>query len=139
MASRSQRSAKERDARSRVVRRVADEPLVRGSLLVMRRTCGKKGCHCQTGEKHASLYLAVRRGKKRTMIYIPPALEETARLWVQNGRQVDELLDFISQQCLEQLLDQKDQVLGRTSPLGYRERLLQHAVHTLGVGPLLQA
>lgn len=115
MASRSQRSSKERDARSRVVKRVAEEPLLRGSLVVMRRTCGKAGCHCQTGEKHPALYLSARRGKQRTMIYIPPALEETVRAWVQNGKLVDDLLDFVSQQCLEQLLVQKEQALGRTS------------------------
>ena len=115
MASRSQRSAKERDARSRVIKRVAEEPLLRGSLVVMRRTCGKAGCHCQTGEKHPALYLSVLRGKQRTMIYVPTALEETVRAWVQNGKLVDDLLDFVSQQCLEQLLVQKEQVLGRTS------------------------
>lgn len=114
MPSRSQRSTKERDARSRAVRQVAKNPLLRGSLVLMRRKCGKQGCHCQQGEKHPALYLSVRAGKKRTMIYIPPALEETARTWVQNGRQVDELLDFVSQQCLEQLLDQKQQALGRS-------------------------
>jgi hypothetical protein len=114
MPSRSQRSAKERDARSRVVGDVAKNPLLRGSLVVMRRQCGKPGCHCQQGEKHASLYLAVRAGKRRTMIYIPAALEETVRQWVQRGRQVDELLDLISGQCLEQMLAQKQQVLGRT-------------------------
>ena len=113
MPSRSQRSAKERDARSRTVRHVAKNPLLRGSLVVMRRKCGKPGCHCQTGEKHPALYLAVRVGKKRTMIYIPPALEDTVRQWVQNGRQVDELLDFVSQQCLEQLLEEKQKALGR--------------------------
>ena len=59
--------------------------------------------------------VSVRRGKQRTMIYIPPALEETVRAWVQNGKLVDDLLDFVSQQCLEQLLVQKEQVLGRTS------------------------
>jgi hypothetical protein len=48
------------------------------------------------------------------MIYIPPALEESVRQWVQRGRQVDELLDFISQQCLDQMLEEKQQVLGRT-------------------------
>jgi hypothetical protein len=80
----------------------------------MHRQCGKPGCHCQQGEKHTSLYLAVRAGKRRTMIYIPPALEETVRQWVQRGRQVDELLDFISQQCLELMLEEKQQVLGRT-------------------------
>ena len=115
MASRSQRSAKERDARSRVIQRVAEELLLRGSLVVMRRTCGKAGCHCQSGEKHPALYLSVRRGKQRTMIYVPTALEETVRAWVENGKLVDDLLDFVSQQCLEQLLVQKEQVLGRTS------------------------
>jgi hypothetical protein len=114
MPSRSQRSSKERDARSRVVRDVAKNPLLRGSLVVMRRQCGKPGCRCLQGEMHASLYLAVRAGKRRTMIYIPPALEETVRQWVQRGRQVDELLDFISQQCLDQMLEEKQQVLGRT-------------------------
>jgi hypothetical protein len=112
--SRSQRSAKERDARSRAVQQLAQESLLRGSLVQMRRKCGKPGCHCQQGEKHPALYLAVRAAQKRTMIYIPPALEETVRQWVQNGRQIDEWLDFISQQCLEQLLQQKQQALGRS-------------------------
>ena len=114
MASRSQRSNKERDARSRAVQQVSSNPLLRGSLVVMRRKCGKPGCHCEQGEKHASLYLAVRANDERTMIYIPPVLEETVRQWVQNGRQVDELLDFVSEQCLEQLLEQKQQALGRS-------------------------
>jgi hypothetical protein len=56
MPSRSQRSSKERDARSRVVRDVAKNPLLRGSLVVMRRQCGKPGCRCLQGEMHASLY-----------------------------------------------------------------------------------
>jgi hypothetical protein len=114
MPSRSQRSGKERAARSSAVRQVAENPLLRGSLVVMRRKCGKPGCHCEQGEKHASLYLAVRAGAKRTMIYIPASLEATARQWVLNGQQVDALLDFISQQCLEQLLDQKQRALGKT-------------------------
>ena len=49
------------------------------------------------------------------MIYIPHALEDTVRQWVQTGREVEELLDFISQQCLEQLLQQKERTLGRQS------------------------
>lgn len=120
MPSRSQRSAKERDARSRAVKQITQEPMLRGSLVVMRRQCGKPGCHCQQGEKHASLYLAVRAGKRRTMIYVPPALEATVREWVQRGRQVDDLLDFISQQCLEQMLEEKRQVLGRTQDVKAR-------------------
>jgi hypothetical protein len=56
------------------------------------------------------------------MIYIPHALEETVREWVQTGREIEELLDFISQQCLDQLLQQKERTLGRTSAQGPRSR-----------------
>ena len=112
MKPRSQRAAQERDARSRAVRRVANEPLLRGSLVQMHRTCGKEGCHCQQGEKHPALYLALRHQGKRCMVYIPPALEETVRAWVQNARDVDELLDLISAHSYQELLQKKTHVLG---------------------------
>ena len=48
---RSQRPAEDRHARSRAVQHIADNPLLRGSLVSMARTCGKAGCHCQQGEK----------------------------------------------------------------------------------------
>lgn len=122
MPSRSQRSSQERQARSSAVQQVAKKPLLRGSLVVMHRTCGKAGCHCQQGEKHTALYLAVRAGDKRTMIYIPAALEETVRQWIGNGQRVDELLDLVSQECLAQLLEQKQQALGRSSQASARHK-----------------
>jgi hypothetical protein len=112
MKPRSQRSAQERDVRSRAVQRVANEPLLRGSLVQMHRTCGKEGCHCQKGEKHTALYLSLRGRKGRPMIYIPPDLEETVRIWVQNARDVDELLDLISAHSYQELLQKKTHVLG---------------------------
>lgn len=116
--SRSQRSGEERSARSRAVQHVAGNPLLRGSLVSMARTCGKAGCHCQQGEKHVSLYLAVRLANRRQMIYVPPAMEKTVRGWVENGQEVDRLLEFISQQCLTQFLQQKQQHLGRSASAG---------------------
>jgi hypothetical protein len=59
-----------------------------------------------------SLYLAVRRAKRRTMIYIPAALEEAVRQWIETGRETDTLIDVLAQHCLERLLTQK-QALGR--------------------------
>ena len=120
--SRSQRSGEERHARSRAVQHIADNPLLRGSLVSMARTCGKAGCHCQQGEKHVSLYLAVRLANRRRMIYVPPAMEKTVRGWVENAQEVDHLLDFISQQCLTQFLQQKQQQLGRATSAGVRHR-----------------
>jgi hypothetical protein len=113
--SRSQRHGEERHARSRAVQHIADSPLLRGGLVSMARTCGKAGCHCQRGEKHVSLYLAVRLANRRKMIYVPPAMEQTVRGWVENGQEVDQLLDFISQQCLAQFLQQKQEKLGRST------------------------
>ena len=116
--SRSQRPAEERHARSRAVQHIAENPLLRGSLVSMARTCGKAGCHCQEGEKHTSLYLSVRLNNRRRMIYVPPAMEDSVRDWVQNAREVDRLLDFISQQCLTGFLDKKEEKLGRRKSTG---------------------
>ncbi|MCY2995681.1 MAG: hypothetical protein NTY19_48715 [Planctomycetota bacterium] len=132
MPSRSQRSPQERDARSRVVKRVAEQLLLRGCLVQMARTCGKTGCCCQQGEKHVSLYLAIRRGRKRTMIYIPSALEETVRQWAETGREVEELLDFISQQSLDQLLQQGEGTRTRT-----RDRSEPSACETEGTAAVM--
>lgn len=107
-APRSHRTPAERDARSRLVKRCADAPLLRGSLVTMRRGCGKPGCRCNEGEKHVSLYLAIRYGKQRKMIYIPSELEQRVREWVQSSQEIDRLLELVSQSCLEQLLQTKE-------------------------------
>ncbi len=110
---RTQRSPQERHARSQAVQRVADQSLLRGSLVRMQRTCGKKNCRCQQGQKHPAVCLAIRVGKRRKMIYIPPALEETVRRWVETGQEVDGLLEAISQECLQTFLVKKEEVLAR--------------------------
>ena len=108
MPSRTQLPPKDRAARSRLLQLLAaPQPIARASLVTMARACGKKGCKCAQGEKHVSLYLAARVGKKRRMIYIPPELEDEARRLVQNSRMVEELLEEMSQASLERLLEQK--------------------------------
>ena len=115
---RSQRPAEERHARSRAVQHIAEDPLLRGSVVSMARTCGKAGCHCQEGEKHTSLYLSVRLNNRRRMIYVPPAMEDSVRGWVGNAQEVDRLLEFISQQCLAGFLKRKEEKLGRPKSAG---------------------
>ena len=108
MPAKSQLPPKDRAARSRLVQLLAAaQPLARASLVTMARGCGKKGCRCARGEKHVSLYLAARLGKKRKMIYIPPELEEAARRLVGNGKKAEELLEEMSQASLERLVEQK--------------------------------
>jgi hypothetical protein len=113
MTPRSQRSPQERDARSRAVQILADKPLLRGSLVLQHRSCGKPYCRCQKGQKHPALYLHTRSGDRRVRISIPPALHDTARRWVDNGRRVKRLVDRVSEHHFQALLEQKREILAR--------------------------
>src|SRR6266705_2826827 len=94
MSSRSHRSPKERDARSRAVQLLADKPLLRGALVLQHRSCGKSYCRCQTGQK-------------------PPALHEAVRAAIEAGRQIDQGIDHVSDLNLQALLEQKQAILTR--------------------------
>ena len=86
MTSRTHRSPQERDARSRAVQLLADKPLLRGSLVLQYRSCGKSSCRCRTSQKHPALYLHTRSGDQRVRIYIPPALHEDVRAAIATTR-----------------------------------------------------
>jgi hypothetical protein len=109
MTQRSQRSAPERHARSRLAQLITQQPFLRGSLVERARSCGKPTCRCQQGHLHRSLYLATRHQGQRALLYIPRALEETVRQWVQNGRSLAQQLQDLHQQQLDQLLQRKQQ------------------------------
>ncbi len=113
MTTRSHRSPQERDARFRAVQLLADHPLLRGSLVLQHRSCGKPYCRCQKGQKHPALYLHTRSGDRRVRIYLPPALHDTARRWVNNGRRVKRLVDRVSEHHFRALLEQKREVFAR--------------------------
>jgi len=102
--------ARERSARSRLAQILHEEPVLRGSLVRMARVCGKAGCRCTRGEKHVSLYLAIRGPDGRKMIYVPPAWERTVRRWVAYWREADGLIDAVSRECLRRFL------AGKSSP-----------------------
>ena len=113
MTSRTHRSPQERDARSRAVQLLADQPVLRGALVLQHRSCGKSYCRCQTGPKHPALYLHTRFGDQRVRIYIPAALHETVRSAIENGHQIDHLIDQVSDLNLQVLLERKQEIFAR--------------------------
>jgi hypothetical protein len=113
MTSRTHRSPQERDARSRAIQLLADKPLLRGSLVLQYRSCGKSYCRCRTGQKHPALYLHTRSGDQRVRIYIPPALHEDVRAAIATGHQIDDLVDHVSDHNLQALLERKQEILAR--------------------------
>jgi hypothetical protein len=117
MSQRSQRPAPERHARSRVAQLITEQPFLRGSLVERARSCGKPTCRCQRGQLHRSLYLAIRHHGQQALLYIPRALEETARQWIDNGRSLRQQLQDLNQLQLDQLLQRKQQLSKqRTKP-----------------------
>jgi len=64
--------------------------MLQGSLVALYRKCGKKGCHCERGEKHGPAYcLSYKEGGRTQMVYIPAsrlgevqeAMEAFSRYW----------------------------------------------------------
>ena len=107
MPPRSHLSRAERDARSRLARTLLNRPMLRGSLVTVRRVCGKPNCRCTRGDKHVCLFLSIRVGTRRKMIYVPRAWEQTIRSWVAGYREIGGLVDAVSQACLDRFLREK--------------------------------
>ena len=101
---------KERDCRSRLTRLLHQRMVLAGSLVTMARTCGKPKCRCRRGHKHVSLYLSIRLGKARKLIYVPTKLEPMVREAVEAHRQARQLSDEVSQACLQRFLEAKRQL-----------------------------
>jgi len=119
MESRLQMSERERAARSRLVQLLSGQPLICGSVTVMERVCGKPYCRCVEGRKHVSLYLSVRVGGKRKMLYVPTQLEERVQQWVGNYKEVGRRMEELSESALRRFEQEKDQL--RKQPRGRRE------------------
>ncbi len=94
---RAKMSPRERESRARLAQLIHDGGLIRGTLSIRERTCGKPNCRCARGEKHVSLYLVVGEAGKYRQLFVPKELEEVVRLWVHNHQKARELIEEISQ------------------------------------------
>ena len=121
MKHRGQFTRSERFARSRLAKLVHERPFLCGSLVSLNRVCGKEGCKCSRGELHPGLCIALRVGEKRKMIYVPQALEATARRWVATYQEAWRMMEEISQACFERFLKGKKK-LHRQRKAGTAER-----------------
>jgi hypothetical protein len=53
--------------------------LIRGSLVVNRRRCGKPQCRCAEGELHESLAFTFKSRGRSRLVHVPGTLEGVAR------------------------------------------------------------
>ncbi len=80
--------------------------MMRGSLSVVARKCGKPTCACATaGKKHPARYLSVRRDGRTKLAYISAEQEAEVRVALRRCRRVLVLLDELTDVNIE-LLEQ---------------------------------
>jgi hypothetical protein len=72
------------------------EDSIRGSLVIMRRVCGKPNCHCQKGTRHKALYISQSQAGRTRMVYIPQPKEAKAHQYIKNYRKIKALLNRLS-------------------------------------------
>ena len=69
-------------------------PVAVGSLALRKGPCIRPNCPaCASGKGHSSYALYGRRGKRRVSMYIPVRLVPEVRAAIQNGRQLQELIN----------------------------------------------
>jgi hypothetical protein len=94
-------------------------PLRSGSLVTIRRKCGKPNCHCATGEGHRTTYLSTKQGGKTRMVYVPADCLETLTWQAHSYRRLRKhraSLAKLSQESL-QLIDRLQVTLQTTNPI----------------------
>jgi len=77
------------------------EHLVRGSLVKTSKKCGRKGCRCETGEKHPHVYLSVSGHNGNTIVYVTPEQEAAFRRGIIAYRKAWALMEKISRLNIE--------------------------------------
>ncbi len=88
---------REREIRSRLAQLLSRAALVRGSLSIREKSCGKPTCRCARGDKHRAVYLVASDGGKLRQLFIPGKLEPQARECVEAYQRMRELLEELSQ------------------------------------------
>lgn len=89
-------SWREKGWRERLARLAREDGVLRGTIAVRWRVCGKAGCRCARGAKHQAMYVVYREGGRVTQVYVPHAWEERARRWVKRYLEARELLEKLS-------------------------------------------
>lgn len=96
--SRSKLSVAERELRSRLSKAIYDGGgLMRATVSVREKVCGKGNCKCTRGEKHVALYLVSKQDKEVRQVFVPLSMEARVRKWIDEYQRVQDLVEQISE------------------------------------------
>jgi hypothetical protein len=90
-------------SRSKPTDRTAAAPLLRGSLITLRRCCGKRSCRCARGQPHCSPALSVSTKGKTNILTLTPDLLQEVRGALRRYRHQQQSLERQAEAGLRQL------------------------------------
>ncbi len=105
---RSKMTAAERHARSQLAQVLSQRAVIRGTLLVRKRKCGKANCRCARGEGHQSLFLVISENGRTRQFFVPKDWEARVRQWVADYHHVRDLLEDVSRIYWDKLRRRRD-------------------------------
>jgi hypothetical protein len=105
--SRAKLSAAERNFRSRIAQLASGQWFLRGTLSERAGKCGKPNCHCAQGQLHRSLYLVQSQAGKPRQICVPQAWQQRVRQAVNDYRQMQRLIEEVSELEWKRLKERK--------------------------------
>jgi len=89
--------------RSKPTQSTAAALLLRGSLITLRRRCGKRSCHCARGQPHCSPALSFSTKGRTSILTLTPDLLREVRSALQRYRRQQQSLERQAQAGLRQL------------------------------------
>lgn len=100
--------ATERSWRSRIAQLSHSSRLMRGTLTIRSRRCGKAGCRCARGELHVSLYLVQSQKGRPRQVFVPKEWEDRVRRAVTDYQELQKLVEEISELEWKRLKQRKE-------------------------------
>lgn len=90
-------------SRSKPTESVSAPLLLRGSLITLRRRCGKRSCHCARGQPHCSPALSFSTKGKTSILTLTPDLLQEVRAALGRYRRQQQSLEREAESGLRRL------------------------------------
>jgi hypothetical protein len=100
-------SKEERELRSRAGQILSGAGLIHGNLSTRLQKCGNPNCRCNRGEKHELFVLVVRQAGTTVQVPVPRRLVPTVRRWVEQEKDLQNILRRISELQTERVRELK--------------------------------
>ncbi len=78
-------------------------PVLAASLVLVKRRCGRPGCHCQKGPRHPTYYLTCKQQGKTRTVYVPQDLLKEVQSWIHEHQRLKKTTQHVSLLALAQI------------------------------------